>query len=1073
MKAFWKIALVLLLATFSTAAQQPVPPASNFVLPQSSVLHDSSGNWHYLQVNGSGNLLTATGGVTAFQAGQAAPPASQFVLPIAPVAQDVSGNWHYLQVDSNGNLLTSGSGGSGLTSVGLTVPSWLSTGATSPLVANGTIVVTPAAAQTSHQVIGTCGATTTFVPCTLAAGDIPVAAIPVAIPIGSVGSAGLSGAAPVTINAAGAIGCATCNTSNATVSNFSATATVAPLFTTSVATGTTTPALTITISNAGAGTVLGNATSSAAAPTYTSTPALGVSGTAGTLAMFPASGNFTTTWGSAATANNTILGFASAPATTDIITCVTSGSTCTLTDSGIAVASNKIAISAVGTSGLTGSAPVTISAAGAIGCATCVTSAGALTSTALMTGAGSQGSQTPSATSTLSAGGNMSLAGTLSATQLTSTIATGTAPIVVTSTTAVANLTLSLASQVPNLPLQQIISPTGAVATFALGVNVVTFNCATASAVNCFTLGETTAATTTGSVQAQVSTLTTSQAIALQITQGANGPANSNAPAVLKISAAAAGGLAGASNAGSVGAPISLLTGAGSAGGATTGIGGAGGAFTLTTGAGGAAGGTATNNGGSAGSITFTTGAGGNGGTGAATAGSGGNFVVSLGAPGTNSSTGTAGSVGQFQVTGTAPASTANAAGVPAGTVFSVLGIAGGASSNAAGTAGIGSVVSIATGPGGAGSGTNTIGGAGGALNLTTGNGGASTGNAANSNGGSIVLTVGIPGTGGSGTAGLLGSVLIPNTVAATVSIPQSSPILKLSGTDWTGAGASTAGSISIQYIPAVGLNQIALATFTLTDSSTNGNNGYNFPSGNGLYTNNTGGSYNVGLAGNRTGQFAGTALYIGAGGRGVAFYNNANLDAGSIISNMSLVASGGPIIGIGLGSGGQSNGFFKSSQTAQVVTSNYTTTGTTLAGAGVVTGLTFTGPVSQASNWSFRCDLVYSQATAAAADIFGVTTSGTAPTSMLVGGEVLTNNTGTQVDGNAVITSAASTTVVTATPSASGAIGTSADMFIAHIWGTVEAPSNATATTFGISVASGSSSDALTIYRGSACWVY
>jgi hypothetical protein len=47
-------------------------------------------------------------------------------------------------------------------------------------------------------------------------------------------------------------------------------------------------------------------------------------------------------------------------------------------------------------------------------CPTCVTSAASLTSTALMTGAGSQGAQTPSATATLSSGGNMALPGTIS-----------------------------------------------------------------------------------------------------------------------------------------------------------------------------------------------------------------------------------------------------------------------------------------------------------------------------------------------------------------------------------------------------------------------------------------------------------------------------------------------------------------------------------------------------------------------------------------------------------------------------------------------------------------------------------
>jgi hypothetical protein len=79
-------------------------------------------------------------------------------------------------------------------------------------------------------------------------------------------------------------------------------------------------------------------TSSTTAAAWTVTPTLGASGTAGTLATFPATGNFTTTWGSAATTSNTILGFVSAPTTAHIVTCTTSGTTCTLTDGGTTIA---------------------------------------------------------------------------------------------------------------------------------------------------------------------------------------------------------------------------------------------------------------------------------------------------------------------------------------------------------------------------------------------------------------------------------------------------------------------------------------------------------------------------------------------------------------------------------------------------------------------------------------------------------------------------------------------------------------------------------------------------------------
>lgn len=327
------------------------------------------------------------------------------------------------------------------------------------------------------------------------------------------------------------------------------------------------------------------------------------------------------------------------------------------------------------------------------------------------------------------------------------------------------NLEVSSIGNAPSggtVPINNVISATGAIATIADGNNPLTINCAqTTASQACATFGETTAATQTTDAELQVSTLTTSGAAALQITQGAAGPSATAAPPIINVAAAAAGGAATASVNGSTGAGYTLPTGAGSAGGATTGNGGAGGSFTITEGAGGAAGGTATNNGGNGGGWSLTTGAGGNGGTGAATAGSGGPVTFTMGAPGTNSATGTAGAVGLFNVTGNAPASTANATGVNAGSLFSVSGVTGGASSNAAGTAGTGSSPSITAGNGGAGTGTNAVGGAGGAFTITAGNGGGSLGTGANANGGNIVLNPGTAGTGGSGTAGKAGIVSV------------------------------------------------------------------------------------------------------------------------------------------------------------------------------------------------------------------------------------------------------------------------------------------------------------------------
>ena len=75
---------------------------------------------------------------------------------------------------------------------------------------------------------------------------------------------------------------------------------------------------------------------SASAPTATYTPTLGVSGTAGTISLFPASGNFQTTLGSAATASNTVNFFASVPTNLHMFYCAVSSTTCTFTDTGYA-----------------------------------------------------------------------------------------------------------------------------------------------------------------------------------------------------------------------------------------------------------------------------------------------------------------------------------------------------------------------------------------------------------------------------------------------------------------------------------------------------------------------------------------------------------------------------------------------------------------------------------------------------------------------------------------------------------------------------------------------------------------
>lgn len=110
------------------------------------------------------------------------------ILP-QPVVADASGNFSYYyapgcvdEQTSSPNqglviildvcLFTGGGSGGGVSSVGLTMPGWLAV-ANSPITSAGTFVVSPATGQTSHQVIGTCGSTTTFAPCAIVAADLP------------------------------------------------------------------------------------------------------------------------------------------------------------------------------------------------------------------------------------------------------------------------------------------------------------------------------------------------------------------------------------------------------------------------------------------------------------------------------------------------------------------------------------------------------------------------------------------------------------------------------------------------------------------------------------------------------------------------------------------------------------------------------------------------------------------------------------------------------------------------------------------------------------------------------------
>lgn len=76
-------------------------------------------------------------------------------------------------LDSSRRWIPTACPGTGtVTSVNQTVPSWLSVSGV-PVTGSGTLAISPATGQTSHQVIGTCGSATSFGPCALTAPDIP------------------------------------------------------------------------------------------------------------------------------------------------------------------------------------------------------------------------------------------------------------------------------------------------------------------------------------------------------------------------------------------------------------------------------------------------------------------------------------------------------------------------------------------------------------------------------------------------------------------------------------------------------------------------------------------------------------------------------------------------------------------------------------------------------------------------------------------------------------------------------------------------------------------------------------
>ena len=104
-----------------------------------------------------------------------AQPATAITVNQTRANGGTSGNC--LKVNANGTVgQTSGCGGGGgagtVTSVSGSGPSWLTWNITNPTTTPA-ITLAPTTGQTSHRVIGTCNAATTFAPCALVSGDLP------------------------------------------------------------------------------------------------------------------------------------------------------------------------------------------------------------------------------------------------------------------------------------------------------------------------------------------------------------------------------------------------------------------------------------------------------------------------------------------------------------------------------------------------------------------------------------------------------------------------------------------------------------------------------------------------------------------------------------------------------------------------------------------------------------------------------------------------------------------------------------------------------------------------------------
>lgn len=133
-------------------------------------------------------------------------------------------------------------------------------------------------------------------------------------------------------------------------------------------------------------------------------------------------------------------------------------------------------------------------------------------------------------------------------------------------------------------------------------------------------------------------------------------------------------------------------------------------------------------------------------------------------------------------------------------------------------------------------------------------------------------------------------------------------------------------------------------------------------------------------------------------------------------------------------------------------------------SGLQAITPLSWTMPANVAINMTYRCELMYSQATGAVLDGFGIQDVTVAPTNIASKGIVWT---AAAVAANANLPTLSSTTataIVTFTPSAITTV------FNATITGFIEQPANASSSVIQLMVQQATAANLITIKRGSFC---